>query len=175
MEYCAEGSLRELITNPELNYTISTIVQWAEEIFSPIACLKSKSIAHRDIKPENIFVDSDFHLKIGDFGLVKEFGSSSSSTTNHTIVGTRRYMMPELRDGLEMSIESIFKGDVYAAGNLGKETEIEFPSTNCPNVNVEILLDTIHESVHIEMSSRIALDAQVQNWVLHGDWALKKH
>jgi eukaryotic translation initiation factor 2-alpha kinase 4 len=30
-------------------------------------------VSHRDIKPENIFLDEEYNVKLGDFGLAKDF------------------------------------------------------------------------------------------------------
>lgn len=92
MEYCENGDL--------LSYIISqgTVMpalqrQMAYELISAISFIHSKNYAHRDIKPENIFIDSLFHLKLGDFGLSKE---TSNNTLLTTLCGTIYYSAPEV-------------------------------------------------------------------------------
>ena len=34
-----------------------------------------KRIVHRDLAPSNILIDSDFNIKLADFGLAKRFGT----------------------------------------------------------------------------------------------------
>ena len=47
-------------------------------------------MAHYDIKPENFLVDSDFKLKLCDFGLI------APKSREIKQIGTRTYMAPEL-------------------------------------------------------------------------------
>jgi serine/threonine protein kinase len=51
-------------------------------------------IVHRDLKPENILVDRTGHLKITDFGLVKE--QMSDNNTTRSFCGTPEYIAPEI-------------------------------------------------------------------------------
>lgn len=48
---------------------------------------------HRDLKPGNIFLDSDYNVKLGDFGLSRVM--SDESIFAYTNVGTPYYMSPE--------------------------------------------------------------------------------
>lgn len=69
-------------------------------------------VVHRDIKPNNIMLDSNFNVKLGDFGLARlmdhELGPQSASG----LAGTLGYMAPEyIRTG-KASKES----DVYSFG-----------------------------------------------------------
>jgi serine/threonine protein kinase len=43
----------------------------AKQLINGLIFLSSEKIIHRDIKPSNIFMDVNFQLKYGDFGLVK--------------------------------------------------------------------------------------------------------
>ncbi|XP_019168212.1 PREDICTED: leucine-rich repeat receptor-like serine/threonine-protein kinase BAM1, partial [Ipomoea nil] len=52
----------------------------------------SPPIVHRDIKSSNILVDSDFNVKIADFGLAKMMASEGDPETASAIVGTFGYI-----------------------------------------------------------------------------------
>lgn len=52
--------------------------------------MHSKGIYHRDIKPENILLDSDFNIKLADFGF------ATHDTSSNSRYGTEGYMSPEL-------------------------------------------------------------------------------
>ena len=71
------------------------------------------AILHRDIKPENVFLDGNYNVKLGDFGLSRVVGDPNSDFAR-TYVGTPFYMSPELVN--ESSYNS--KSDIWALGCL---------------------------------------------------------
>jgi len=57
--------------------------------------LHSQGVVHRDLKPENLVLDSNFNLKIVDFGLAAHVNSTTAVL--HSGVGSQPYSAPEVR------------------------------------------------------------------------------
>ena len=45
---------------------------YCAEVILAIEYLHRMNVIYRDLKPENILIDADGHLRLADFGLVKE-------------------------------------------------------------------------------------------------------
>ena len=56
----------------------------------------SNSVAHRDLKPENLLLDSNYVLKIADFGFAAPVEGRDGSGYLKTKLGTMNYMAPEI-------------------------------------------------------------------------------
>lgn len=77
------------------------------QMCSAFSYLHGNGVSHRDMKPENIMLDSEYNLKIADFGF------SSTKSQNESRKGTENYMAPEIH------MKQIYSGatvDLFAAG-----------------------------------------------------------
>jgi serine/threonine-protein kinase len=74
-----------------------------------------RGVLHRDVKPGNAILDADGSIKLLDFGLAAFVGTDRSKPwAVPGVVGTPRYMAPEVRLGAPATPQS----DLYALGLL---------------------------------------------------------
>jgi len=96
-------------------------VEFAVQVCSGLAAAHEKGILHRDLKPENLFITSDGHVKILDFGVAKLKAAPSEptvaptvldTTTPGVVIGTVAYMSPEQVRGQAVDQRS----DIFSLG-----------------------------------------------------------
>ena len=75
--------------------------------------IHSNRVIHRDLKPENVIIDSDFRIKIIDFGLSK---MASKAELGGFILGTPEYLAPEVYEKKGRSDAYTSCLDCWAAG-----------------------------------------------------------
>jgi serine/threonine protein kinase/tetratricopeptide (TPR) repeat protein len=117
-ELLAGETLRDRLSRSPLSWrkTIELGVALAEGL----AAAHGKEIIHRDIKPANIFLTTDGHVKILDFGLARweeskppqEETLTLDETQAGAVLGTVGYMSPEQVRGEKAGAPS----DIFALG-----------------------------------------------------------
>ncbi|MBN1355720.1 protein kinase [bacterium] len=87
------------------------ILELAIQITDALAYLHVNRYVHRDIKPGNVLVSRKGDIKLADFGLVRDMGSSQL-THSGAIIGTIEYMSPEQTVTAKVDTRS----DIYSLG-----------------------------------------------------------
>ncbi|KAI6068074.1 EIF-2-alpha kinase GCN2 [Aix galericulata] len=130
MEYCEKSTLRDTI-DQGLYEDTSRLWRLFREILDGLAYIHEKGMIHRDLKPVNIFLDSDDHVKIGDFGLATDHPANaaiSKQEENHSdsfaksdpsgsltgMVGTALYVSPEVQGNTKSTYNQ--KVDLFSLG-----------------------------------------------------------
>lgn len=113
MEYCEGGSLAGWVNDRQHWRQIAYALSQAA---NGLTGIHEKGGFHRDIKPDNLLLAKDSGgqpiVKVGDFGLARDPGVSSSGPHTNNVGGTRGYMAPELVAGAPMTAAA----DIYSLG-----------------------------------------------------------
>jgi len=115
MEYCDGQNLRDFIkehiNNNELidEDILSNIIK---QICLGLKEIHNKNIIHRCLKPEDIFMNKNMEIKIGDFGISKQFDPNKEYAITKNKAGAIFYMSPEI------ITKGIYnkKSDMYSLG-----------------------------------------------------------
>ena len=117
IEYISNGTITSNMHNFNKNQKLSIM----KDILRGLAYLHNRrplSLIHRDITPSNILITASKMAKIADFGLSKFYNMQVDIDSSNNIcscVGTRRYMAPEIFNGLNSYNHKV---DIYSAGIL---------------------------------------------------------
>lgn len=114
------------------------------QLLKGLKYLHSADLIHRDLKPSNLLIDSECHIKIGDFGLARSVNSEEDvgniKLTDY--VATRWYRAPEILLGSTKYTKSV---DMWSVGCILAELIVGkpiFPGTSTLN-QIEKVLELI--------------------------------
>ncbi|KAL1501167.1 hypothetical protein ABEB36_006549 [Hypothenemus hampei] len=132
MEFCEKSTLRTAIDN-HLYTDENRVWRLFREIVEGLAHIHLQGMIHRDLKPVNIFLDSNDHVKIGDFGLattiaMRKYGENYQMSKSQALenlreefdesktgqVGTALYVAPEMNSAIKALYDQ--KVDIYSLG-----------------------------------------------------------
>nr|KAG5687935.1 hypothetical protein BaRGS_021643 [Batillaria attramentaria] len=118
------------------------------------------AVAHRDFKSKNVLLKADLSACIADFGLALKFEPGKGPGETHGLVGTRRYMAPEVLEGaICFNRDSFLRIDMYACGLVlwelmsrcnaaeGPVEEYQLPFEAAPEVGMHPTLEIMQDYV----------------------------
>ena len=115
-EYCTGGTLGDGLQKPS-NKELD--MKWMRQLAHAITYIHALALVHRDLKPDNILLSANDNIKVGDFGLARDFLAAKredETWANYYMsgpCGTLFYMAPEVFDGHYTE-----KADVFSLGVL---------------------------------------------------------
>uniref|UniRef100_A0A0N5C8P3 cyclin-dependent kinase n=1 Tax=Strongyloides papillosus TaxID=174720 RepID=A0A0N5C8P3_STREA len=118
MEYVEHDmkSLLDYLAQRNKHFTISQVKCLMKQLLAGLEHLHSEWILHRDLKTSNLLMNHRGILKIGDFGLAREYGDPLERYTS--IVVTLWYRSPELLLGVKYYSTAI---DMWSTGCIFAE------------------------------------------------------
>jgi carbon catabolite-derepressing protein kinase len=112
LEIAEKGELFDFVLNTG-RFEEPVARYFFKQLISGLQSCHQAGVYHRDMKADNVFVDSDYNLKIGDFGLSSCWEKCNDDNLFTSKLGTPGYMAPEIIFGVPYYGHSV---DVFASG-----------------------------------------------------------
>ncbi|XP_016144906.1 eIF-2-alpha kinase GCN2 [Sinocyclocheilus grahami] len=190
MEYCEKSTLRDTI-DQGLYQDVSRLWRLFREILDGLSYIHEQGMIHRDLKPVNIFLDSQDHVKIGDFGLATDhpanvaagklevedsnsgFDPKPDPTDNMTgMVGTALYVGPEVQGNTKATYNQ--KVDLFSLGII--LFEMSYRPMSTASERIFVLSQLRKESINFPEDfneNESEMQTKVISWLLTHDPALR--
>ncbi|ODQ81238.1 hypothetical protein BABINDRAFT_160617 [Babjeviella inositovora NRRL Y-12698] len=147
LEYCPDGSLRQLYRARGCGLPEAQIVPYIHQILSGLRYLHEQGVVHRDVKAANVLLSNGgCDVKLADFGV-----AARVTNRNLSVVGTPNWMAPEtILGGEGISTAS----DIWSLGS----TIIELLTTYPPyhDLNPMAALHAIGTDAHPPLPPNIS-------------------
>lgn len=112
MEFMAGGDLARWLQQ-QGPPSVELGLRWFRQALEGLHYAHRHSILHRDLKPHNLLLSAEGHLKVSDFGLLKQAPQlATDSASRGTLIGTPHYMSPEQAMGEPLDERS----DIFSLG-----------------------------------------------------------
>ena len=171
MEYVDGKDLRNILNeyikeNKKIDEKI--IINIIKQICLGIREIHNKNIIHRDLKPENILLDKNNKIKIGDFGISKQFNSYKSYTFTLSGKSTIVYAAPEIYGNGNYNKKS----DIYSLGCIIYELftlSLYFNDkmrNNIKTINNDKYQKLINSSLEVDCNKRLDIEQILNNFIL---------
>ena len=121
MEYCAGGSVSDIMHACDATLDEDVIAFVCAETLAGLAYLHAVGKVHRDIKCGNILLTEGGEVKLADFGVAAQLTNTMSK--RNTFIGTPHWMAPEVIQASHYD----GKVDVWALGVSAIEMAERFP------------------------------------------------
>jgi len=137
MEYVPGGDMMSLLMKRDILTEAETRFYVAQTVLA-VASLHRLAYIHRDLKPDNLLIDSDGHIKLTDFGLVKPLAQlelkfytpgGASAMTRQDSPAT-----PPLAERRPFEEEALASGEGLPEGAEGGAHDGTFPSERVSSV-----------------------------------------
>jgi serine/threonine protein kinase len=109
MEFVPGQDLRKILDQGLIEFAKIDLI--ISQLLSALSYLHHNGVFHRDIKLENILITSNGHLKLSDFGLIKQDNQQKLTRTG-ILLGTAQYMAPEYIMRSQYTAQS----DIFSVG-----------------------------------------------------------
>ncbi|XP_026816025.1 testis-specific serine/threonine-protein kinase 3-like [Rhopalosiphum maidis] len=101
MEYAENGCLLDIIKR-DGKIDDDRARKWFMELVNAIEYCHKKGVVHRDIKCENLLMDTNYNIKLSDFGFARNnmIKKNGQMKTSSTFCGSYAYASPEILKGI---------------------------------------------------------------------------
>ncbi|XP_076292305.1 testis-specific serine/threonine-protein kinase 3 [Lasioglossum baleicum] len=101
MEYAKNGSLLDIIKRDTYIDELRSR-RWFRQLLEAIDYCHGRGIVHRDVKCENLLMDSNFNIKLSDFGFARGqmVPRNGIAPLSETFCGSYAYASPEILKGI---------------------------------------------------------------------------